>query len=100
MKFILYPPLWPDFYSVGMFMILREEEIINICLTFIGFLLLLFLFLYIINIMIIYVKEFYILHIVLTSVFLFKILLDLLLYAGSEEVTPSYETGATAERKS
>lgn len=37
---------------------------------------------------------------VLTSVFLFKRLLNILLYAGGEEVTPSSDTAATAEWKS
>lgn len=36
---------------------------------------------------------------VLTSVFLFKRLLDILLYAGGEEVTPSSDAAAMAEWK-
>lgn len=44
-------------------------------------------------------QKFYILSMVLTFVFLFKRLLDILLYAGGEEVKTSSDTAATTERK-
>lgn len=81
-------------------MILREEEITDICLSSIGFFSFFFFSCRLYTLWIIYVKKFYILSMVLTFVFLFKTLLDILLHAGGEEVKTSSDIAATAERKS